>query len=102
MYVARPPQDWTDIEDVAFDPQDYDVLLADISSTADTDADALLASVDPNVGGTLAAEDDKDEWFGLEYTLELSTRERRASETHSFSGGEHSKVTYRCIFTARL
>lgn len=36
--------------------------------------------------------DDKDEWYGLEYTLELSTRERRPSDTQSFSAGEHSKV----------
>ncbi|KAF9464273.1 hypothetical protein BDZ94DRAFT_1308053 [Collybia nuda] len=32
-----------------------------------------------------------DEWFGLEYTLELSTRERRPSGAQSFSVGEHSK-----------
>ncbi|KAJ6516372.1 hypothetical protein C8R45DRAFT_959919 [Mycena sanguinolenta] len=70
-------------------PIDYDVLLADISD-APAD-DAALTSGDPQVDGNLLAEDDKDEWFGLEYTLELSTRERRASETHSFSAGEHSK-----------
>ncbi|KAF7354893.1 MFS domain-containing protein [Mycena sanguinolenta] len=70
-------------------PIDYDVLLADISD-APAD-DAVLTSGDSQAGGNLLAEDDKDEWFGLEYTLELSTRERRASETHSFSAGEHSK-----------
>ncbi|KAF8211612.1 hypothetical protein K438DRAFT_1807604 [Mycena galopus ATCC 62051] len=73
-------------------PIDYDVLLADISD-APADANPPLASGDLNVNvdGNLLSEDDKDEWFGLEYTLELSTRERRASETHSFSAGEHSK-----------
>lgn len=37
--------------------------------------------------------DDPEEWYGLEYTLELSSRERQPSDTQSFSeGGEHSKV----------
>lgn len=40
-----------------------------------------------------AALDDSREWYGLEYTLELSCRERRASECiDSCSAGEHSKV----------
>ncbi|KAG5341009.1 hypothetical protein C0989_012213 [Termitomyces sp. Mn162] len=33
--------------------------------------------------------DDRDEWYGLEYTLELSCRERLPSDTTS--AGEHSK-----------
>ncbi|KAJ7179557.1 hypothetical protein C8R46DRAFT_1074086 [Mycena filopes] len=72
-------------------PIDFDALLADISNDADSPDAALLTSGDPDADGSALAEDDKDEWYGLEYTLELSTRERRASETHSFSGGEHSK-----------
>ncbi|KAJ7209082.1 hypothetical protein C8J57DRAFT_331981 [Mycena rebaudengoi] len=39
----------------------------------------------------VAPEDDKDEWYGLEYTLELSIRERRALDMHSFAAREHSK-----------
>ena len=39
-----------------------------------------------------AATDDSDEWYGLEYTLELSSREPRPSNTQSLSPGEHSKV----------
>ncbi|KAJ6510288.1 hypothetical protein C8R47DRAFT_1097445 [Mycena vitilis] len=70
-------------------PIDFDSLLADISDDADG-PDALLSPGDPNVEGSIVGEDDNDEWYGLEYTLELSTRERRASETHS-SVGEHSK-----------
>lgn len=54
----------------------------------------------PIQGGERTAEtapDDSEEWFGLEYTLELSNRERRASESlapldPSESVGEHSKV----------
>ncbi|KAJ7122913.1 hypothetical protein C8R44DRAFT_852693 [Mycena epipterygia] len=68
-------------------PIDFDALLADISN----ESDAALVSDTPASGGDGGDEDDKDEWYGLEYTLELSTRERRASETHSFSAGEHSK-----------
>ncbi|KAJ7250319.1 hypothetical protein C8J57DRAFT_1521325 [Mycena rebaudengoi] len=39
----------------------------------------------------VAPENDKDECYGLEYSLELSTRERRALDMHSFAAGEHSK-----------
>lgn len=42
-----------------------------------------------------ATTDDRDEWYGLEYTLELSSRERRPSDTQSLSPGEHSKVVLR-------
>ncbi|KAJ6567368.1 hypothetical protein DFH09DRAFT_1156767 [Mycena vulgaris] len=66
-------------------PIDFDVLLADISS------DVVAGDAGAGAVGDAAPEDDKDEWYGLEYTLELSTRERRASETQSFSAGEHSK-----------
>ncbi|KAJ7666533.1 hypothetical protein B0H17DRAFT_1089590, partial [Mycena rosella] len=62
-------------------PIDFDALLADISS----DPPAAEGA------GTAAPVDDTDEWYGLEYTLELSTRERRASETQVVSVGEHSK-----------
>ncbi|KAJ7667563.1 hypothetical protein DFH06DRAFT_1182872 [Mycena polygramma] len=65
-------------------PIDFDSLLADISDDADG-PDALLSPGDPNLVGNNVGEDDNDEWYGLEYTLELSTRERRASETHSSS-----------------
>ncbi|KAJ6543865.1 hypothetical protein B0H19DRAFT_1168702 [Mycena capillaripes] len=71
-------------------PIDFDVLLADITNDADR-PDVLLPSDDLNADENLGADDDKEEWYGLEYTLELSARERRASETHSFSVGEHSK-----------
>ncbi|KAJ7067868.1 hypothetical protein C8F01DRAFT_1116061 [Mycena amicta] len=61
-------------------PIDYDTLLDDIS----------VEPENTNVGTGVLAED-ADEWYGLEYTLELSTRERRASETPAVSTGEHSK-----------
>ncbi|KAF5357707.1 hypothetical protein D9758_007532 [Tetrapyrgos nigripes] len=40
-----------------------------------------------------SALDDEGEWYGLQYTLELSTKERRASEGFSYdqSMGEHSR-----------
>ncbi|KAG5634688.1 hypothetical protein H0H81_001093 [Sphagnurus paluster] len=37
----------------------------------------------------IAAFDDRDEWYGLEYTLELSCRQRLPSDTKS--AGEHSR-----------
>ena len=44
--------------------------------------------------------DDPEEWYGLEYTLEMSSRERQPSDTESFSaGGEHSKVNH-CPFSS--
>lgn len=53
------------------------MLIADISNeTPDSMEEALDKGSD-------------DEWFGLEYTIELSKRDRRGSET---SAGEHSKV----------
>ncbi|KAJ6627358.1 hypothetical protein B0H10DRAFT_2210301 [Mycena sp. CBHHK59/15] len=61
----------------------YNALLEDLAGPAD----APLG----DAGLDVAAGDDGDEWYGLEYMLELSTRERRASDPHSFSAGEHSK-----------
>ncbi|KDR74379.1 hypothetical protein GALMADRAFT_141424 [Galerina marginata CBS 339.88] len=42
-------------------------------------------------GDSGAVIDDPDEWYGLEYTLEVSSRDRQPSQTQSFSAGEHSK-----------
>ncbi|PPQ83648.1 hypothetical protein CVT25_006254 [Psilocybe cyanescens] len=39
----------------------------------------------------LNTHEDPEEWYGLEYTLEMSSRERQPSESQSFSAGEHSK-----------
>lgn len=36
-------------------------------------------------------EDEEEEWYGLEYALELSAKERQPSDTQS-SAGEHSRV----------
>lgn len=62
--------------------------------------DTLLDDIPDNVAPISQVKDkatvvtsDADEWYGLEYTLELSCRERRASECdHDPSAGEHSKV----------
>ena len=44
--------------------------------------------------------DDPEEWYGLEYILEMSSREIQPSVTESFSaGGEHSKVNH-CLFVS--
>ncbi|KAF8816513.1 hypothetical protein BYT27DRAFT_7077083 [Phlegmacium glaucopus] len=43
------------------------------------------------IGAPVPVSDDPEEWYGLEYTLELSSRERHPSDTQSFSAGEHSK-----------
>ncbi|EPQ59708.1 hypothetical protein GLOTRDRAFT_126006 [Gloeophyllum trabeum ATCC 11539] len=63
-------------------PIDYDTLLADITN----DRLGLQESHTP-----AAVEDDIGEWVGLEYTLELSRRDRRPSELHTPTPGEHSK-----------
>ncbi|KAL5508540.1 hypothetical protein ACEPAH_6159 [Sanghuangporus vaninii] len=63
-------------------PFPYDTLLADISgplAPSDTKAEAVNA------------DDDVGDWWGLEYTLELSRRDSRASDTSSSTTGEHSK-----------
>ncbi|KAJ7163810.1 hypothetical protein C8R43DRAFT_1168403 [Mycena crocata] len=71
-------------------PINFDALLADISNDTDTPEVLLENELLAHASGNTDI-DDQDEWYGLEYTLELSNRERRASETHSLSGGEHSK-----------
>ncbi|KAJ7477216.1 hypothetical protein B0H11DRAFT_1296087 [Mycena galericulata] len=72
-------------------PIDFETLLADISGDADSPEALILSSGDLDANAPVISKEDKDEWYGLEYTLELSTRERRASETHSSTAGEHSK-----------
>ncbi|KAL1727449.1 hypothetical protein EV714DRAFT_217251 [Schizophyllum commune] len=45
-----------------------------------------------SAASTPAVADDSEEWVGLEYSIELSTRERHISDTLSHaSAGEHSK-----------
>lgn len=64
--------------------QCYDALIADISSGPPplVPEEAVEQEEDPG-----------EEWYGLEYTLELSRRDRRGSESGDpTSGGEHSKV----------
>lgn len=62
--------------------QSYDALIADISNET-----AAFIAEETSDGGS------DDEWYGMEYTLELSKRDRRGSEsTDPTSGGEHSKV----------
>ncbi|KAE9391938.1 hypothetical protein BT96DRAFT_1023808 [Gymnopus androsaceus JB14] len=64
----------------------YDALIDDL---AGTDLD-----VNPNYQtNNRPPIDDADEWYGLEYTLELSCKERRPSETYSYdeSAGESSR-----------
>ncbi|KAJ7638387.1 hypothetical protein FB45DRAFT_902689 [Roridomyces roridus] len=68
-------------------PIDFDALLVDIS----VDTDNTEASEDGQLDVDSISVEDKEEWYGLEYTLELSTRERRVSETQVHSAGEHSK-----------
>ncbi len=57
--------------------------------------ETLLADV--SVGSTSATEKTScdEEWYGLEYTIELSRRDRKASEASTSTAGEHSRV---CIF----
>ncbi|RDB15664.1 hypothetical protein Hypma_003987 [Hypsizygus marmoreus] len=64
-------------------PVCYDALIDDIPRRPNT------ATMDPNQSAGVL--DDRDEWYGLEYTLELSCRDRLPSDTKSFSAGEHSK-----------
>lgn len=47
----------------------------------------------------MTANDDTGEWWGLQYTLELSRRDSRASDTSSSTTGEHSKVRKLSLFT---
>ena len=59
----------------------YDVLIADISNDRTDDTSSALSVTDND-----------DEWVGLEETIELSLRERRASDCQAPSVGEFSKV----------
>ncbi|KAJ7087285.1 hypothetical protein B0H15DRAFT_843371 [Mycena belliarum] len=74
-------------------PIDLDALREDIPDAGGAlPAHSRAESVDGS-DGALSVADDADEWYGLEYTLALSTRERRASEVGAPCGsaGEHSK-----------
>ncbi|KAF5372047.1 hypothetical protein D9615_008074 [Tricholomella constricta] len=76
---------WSDLTPAM---QCYDALIEDASGpNSDTifEADLDTAQNRPPV----AIIDDRDEWYGLEYTLELSCRERLPSDTKS--AGEHSR-----------
>ncbi|KAL1747749.1 hypothetical protein HDZ31DRAFT_31207 [Schizophyllum fasciatum] len=54
--------------------------------------DQSLCSQDSPSAATADDVDGSDEWVGLEYSIELSTRERHISDSLSHaSGGEHSK-----------
>ncbi|KAK1220257.1 hypothetical protein PQX77_016993 [Marasmius sp. AFHP31] len=55
--------------------------------------DTLIEDVASDNAGADRLEYNDDGWYGLEYTLELSVKERRASETYSYdeSAGEFSK-----------
>ncbi|KIJ70387.1 hypothetical protein HYDPIDRAFT_35777 [Hydnomerulius pinastri MD-312] len=59
----------------------FDTLIADITNETATGGDAAIAG-DDNQG---------EEWYGLEYIMELSRRDQRAREDHVFSAGESSK-----------
>lgn len=48
------------------------------------------------------ANGDSGEWWGLQYTLELSRRDSRASDTSSSTTGEHSKVCTLSFFICTL
>ncbi|EMD40599.1 hypothetical protein CERSUDRAFT_91333 [Gelatoporia subvermispora B] len=67
----------------------YETLIEDISVDP---APSHPARVDEEKLETLTtASDESDEWLGLDYAVELSLRERRASECDAPSAGEHSK-----------
>ncbi|TFK43065.1 hypothetical protein BDQ12DRAFT_674326 [Crucibulum laeve] len=57
------------------------------------DVTELQITPEVQVATSFSALDDRDEWHGLEYTLEISSREHRLSDTQdeSESAGEHSK-----------
>lgn len=62
--------------------QSFDSL---VSNFADEPSAVLFQEVISN--------DLPEDWYGLEYTLELSRRDRRGSKDHpDISAGEHSKV----------
>lgn len=60
--------------------QPFDTLIADITN------DVNHVVVEP------VNMEDIEEWWGLQYTLELSRRDSRASDSSSNHTGEHSKV----------
>ncbi|KAL0562854.1 hypothetical protein V5O48_019224 [Marasmius crinis-equi] len=55
--------------------------------------DTLIDDIVSETAGANRMDDNEEGWYGLEYTLELSVKERRASETYSYdeSAGEFSK-----------
>lgn len=64
--------------------QCHAALIADISNTPPVYVPEEAVDLE---------EDTNEEWYGLEYTLELSRRDRRGSESgEPTSRGEHSKV----------
>ncbi|EJD00868.1 uncharacterized protein FOMMEDRAFT_157979 [Fomitiporia mediterranea MF3/22] len=63
-------------------PFPYDTLIADISPPT-----APNRTKDED----LSLCDDNAEWWGLEYTLEMSRRDSRASDSSTSTTGEHSK-----------
>ncbi|KAF8075880.1 hypothetical protein FPV67DRAFT_1664201 [Lyophyllum atratum] len=68
--------------------ENYDTLINDTISNTSND----VIGPDLNVAQNhqlVAVRDERDEWYGLEYTLELSCRERLPSDTKS--AGEHSR-----------
>lgn len=60
--------------------QPYETLIADISGAVDAKIPEVVE------------EDNGSEWWGLEYTLELSRKDSRTSDASEETGGEHSKV----------
>lgn len=63
--------------------QPYETLLADITSVSENLNEPNSAQAEEEVYG---------EWWGLDYTIELSRRGSRASNSSVSTGGEHSKV----------
>ncbi|KAF7982350.1 hypothetical protein HWV62_29074 [Athelia sp. TMB] len=62
----------------------YEFLIADVSGNEST-----TFNPDETIDGNALSD---NEWYGLDYTIELSKRDRRGSEsTDPLSGGEHSK-----------
>ncbi|GBE79353.1 hypothetical protein SCP_0205510 [Sparassis crispa] len=62
----------------------YDELIADISN------DYMQSS--PQQQQSDSFDEDSEEWFGLEYTLEISKRDQGAIARASVSAGEYSKA----------
>ena len=62
--------------------------------------DTSLRPLGP-IAAPVPASDDPEEWYGLKYTLEISSRERQPSDPQSFSAGEHSKVNFAPFYLSR-